>query len=458
MNNAVASSIDGSPINPVVTALTDGGYFGAWTLPDFPPGASQGVGGRIINADGSSRTNETVLNFTTANDQFDPNVAQLSGGNVVLTFTDSSSGTNHVRARLFNSSGTALGADFLADGGSTDSRESDVAALGTGFAVSYTRDFGGGDNDIRFSIFDSAGTNINGSFFTVDSDSSLNTSFSSVARLTGGNLVVAFEQSPAAGGNFSVWSRLFDNTGTAVGPKVLIDNAGSTNRDIQVAALQDGGYAVAYTDNGWGISGTEITAKIFNADGSLRSGFLLANTTTSGNQDKPTITTLSNGYFLVGWEDEPLGFLQYQAFDPSGNRIGNEFSALSSVVDPEIVGLAKGHIANVWESTVTEPGGGGTSIRSAIYELDRTTVVDGANNTLVGDELRDFFTSNGGDDVLVYKPGGNADIFTDFVAGALTPDRIDLTAFPALHTLSDILALATQSAPIPCSISAAATP
>ena len=83
----------------------------------------------------------------------------------------------------------------------------------------------------------------------------------------------------------------------------LIDNAGSINQDIQVAALQDGGFVVAYIDNGWAEEGdgTEITAQIYNADGTLRHDFMLVNEDLAGNQVHPTVSVLSNGYFVVGW-------------------------------------------------------------------------------------------------------------------------------------------------------------
>jgi hypothetical protein len=74
---------------------------------------------------------------------------------------------------------------------------------------------------------------------------------------------------------------------------------------------------VAYTDNGWG-SGTDITAQVFNADGSARSNPLLVNSTTNlgvvtGNQDLPSLTVMPNGYFAVSWTDESTGKQYVQA-------------------------------------------------------------------------------------------------------------------------------------------------
>src|SRR5438270_630056 len=97
------------------------------------------------------------------------------------------------------------GPDFLADGTSANSRESDVATLTNGnWVVSYTRDFGGGDNDIRFDIFNPAGTEITAGFQNVNSSAALNTGHSSVAALAGGGFVDAWEQWPTGGGATAV--------------------------------------------------------------------------------------------------------------------------------------------------------------------------------------------------------------------------------------------------------------
>ena len=75
-----------------------------------------------------------------------------------------------------------------------------------------------------------------------------------------------------------VYFRRFRSDGIALdADRVLIDSAGAINEDIHVVALADGGFAVAYTDNGWGIDGTEITFRIFNADGTTRTDYIRAN-------------------------------------------------------------------------------------------------------------------------------------------------------------------------------------
>jgi hypothetical protein len=410
LNNAITV---GDQSQPAVAGLLDGGYLAVWT----DPGTSN-VEGRVVNANGSPRTSEFQVNSTTTGSQFDPSVAEFTNGNTIVTFTDTSSGTSVIRARLFDASGTPLGPDFLI---STDigrpTAESAVTALPDGgFAVSETVLGTGGNNDVALVVWNKGDT-----FSYVDLDATLNTSHSSIASLTpgGAGFVVAWEQSPVAGGPLSTWLQRYSAGGAALGGHIEIDGDGSINSDVQIVGIADGGFVVAYTDNGWAIDGTEITVEIFNADGTVRAPdifghhYILANTSTAGNQDKPTLTALSNGFFVVGWTDEPSGELRYKFFDPAGS----EFAANSAVIEGEIAALTGGLVANVRSSSLSD--GSGNSIRSGVYELSRTVTGDGTSETFIGDSLRDILNGAGGDDFLSGNEGN------DFLNGGPNNDTLD---------------------------------
>jgi glucose/arabinose dehydrogenase len=66
------------------------------------------------------------------------------------------------------------------------------------------------------------------------------------------------------------------------------------------------------------------------------------------------------------------------------------------------------------------------------------------NDLLDGGAGKDVMTGGPGDDRFVFSPGYGADLLTDFVAGARTDDRIDLTAFGNLK-LSYVLGQTTQA-------------
>src|SRR5262249_53118567 len=67
------------------------------------------------------------------------------------------------------------------------------------------------------------------------------------------------------------------------------------------------------------------------------------------------------------------------------------------------------------------------------------------NDVLDGGAGNDTLIGGAGDDRFVYAPGGGADVVTDFIAGAASGDRIDLSAVPGIYVLSNALARAAQS-------------
>jgi hypothetical protein len=196
--------------------------------------------------------------------------------------------------------------DFAIAGQAFDDSQPDVAPLaGSGFVTTWTRDFGAGDHDIVAQVCNQDGS-LRTSFVAVN-DAPDNASHASVAGLNNGNFVVAWHEQPAAGGDSAVYFRLFDHNGVALDGTdqsgVLIDSFGSINRNIDVAALHDGGFVVAYEDSGWTANGTAITVRIFNADGTARSDFLRVNAYVNPTEQAPKPAVLSNGDFVVGLMD-----------------------------------------------------------------------------------------------------------------------------------------------------------
>lgn len=399
MNNV---STAGNQSLPAIAANATGTrYFGAW---DFP-GATLSVEGRVINADGSAVGDEFIVNTTTVNNQTDASIAGLANGGYVVTFTDTSADPGgDIRFRLFDALGTPLGPDVAAVAAVNDDTRSDVVALaGGGFVVAWERDFGA-DSDIRAQIFSAAGTTV-GTIVAIENSGTIDAAAPSITGLTSGGFVAAWEQRPTGGGDDSVMFRRYDAAGTALGSAVTVSSLGAINRDAQVLGLADGGFVVAFTDNGWGISGTEISARIYNADGSARTALFRVNTTTTGDQDKPSLTLMSNGFFVVAWNEG--GVLRQQAYDPTGAAIGSDYFVADSIIEVEIAALTGGLVANVRSSTLTDAGGD-NSIRSSITELTRTTTGDATNEVLAGDSIRDVIIGAGGADFIAGGGGGDS--------------------------------------------------
>ena len=302
LNNVITA---GQQSGPAVASNAAGTrYLGTWTS---NPGQLE-VMGRFVNRDGTPVADETSVSPFVPQHQLDGRVAGLTGGGFIATYTDENGGLGgNIRARLFNADGSPADILDIATTSSVEGRPDVTGLADGGFAVSWTQSTAG-DHGTVMSVY-----NANGSLRhapdAVNNNPASNTDYSSIAGLAGGGFVVVWEEWTGVGGDTEVRYRRFDANGLPLdgtdSAGVLIDTIGSVNRDIQVAGLPDGGFAVAYVDNGWG-NGTDITARVFNADGTARGGPIYANSAgnggiANGDQVHPTLTVLPNGNFIVGW-------------------------------------------------------------------------------------------------------------------------------------------------------------
>jgi Ca2+-binding RTX toxin-like protein len=429
-NKVVNTTTAGAQNNPSLAGLADGRFIATWT----DPANSGDVRGRILNSDSTPGTaTDFLAHPASANSQVDASVAARPAlGAAVVAYVDTTLDPNgDVRWEIITPAGVAIANGPVA----VDARQEiapDVASLvDGGFVVSWVRSVAGSDDSrIVRKVFNADGsvrstpTDADGE--RVVSATSVHTENTSVAGLAGGEFVVVYEQRPIGGGDKEVYFHRYDAAGAELDDNpVLIDTTGSVNEDIQIIGLQDGGFVVAYTDNEFG-TGTDIHARIYDANGSERIDLGRINNFTANAQDKPTLALLSNGYFVVGWQNQ--GLLKVQAFDPDGNEIGLENDQGGMLGEAEIAGLADGRLVNVRTSSASDifPGSS-ISIRASASDLVRTTFGDATNETLVGDGLIDVISGGGGRDNM--SGGGANDTLNggtgrDTVSGGVGSDSI----------------------------------
>ncbi|MBR1121077.1 VCBS repeat-containing protein [Bradyrhizobium lablabi] len=445
-NNVITS---GAQNSVAVAGIGNGGWAAAWN-DGIAPGD---VRARTFDTATVPHASEFPLNTTTANAQIDPAGARLNDGSAVFVFTDKSvDSTGDIRARLISANGAPAGTDFaIVSGSTTADRSPDVAALTDGnYVVVWTRVFSGGDNDIRAQIMNGSGAV--GSPIAVQTASHLSTDFASVAGLAGGGFVIVWQEGPLASGNQQVRFQRYSASGTAVDVNsVLIDSAGTTLTDIQVIGLKDGGFAVAYTNNGWAAGGadTDVTLKIYNSDGSPRAGPIKVNQLyTAGDQNNPTLTQLDNGFIVVGWSNASDGWMK--VYDWSGVAVtSGETRFDGSAIEPELIALNSGVFVSAWSSSAAD-GGGDSSIHYGVLELVRDQLGDSANNTIYGDSLHDVMNGAGGDDFLVGGGGndrmtGGTGIDTVLFGGTASDYHITYDATLKQFTITDRLGAASSA-------------
>ena len=268
---------------------------------------------------------EFLVNTTTLSTQRTPSVAGLSDGGFVAVWEDGSrtgEDTSRdgfrggaVRGQTYNADGTSRGDEFLVNTTTEDrQRIPSVTELSDGGFVVVWEDQSQTGKDtfseaIRAQAYNADGT-MRGDEFLVNTITESRQDAPSVAGLSDGGFVAVWNDDSRAGGftGFgAIRGQAFNSDGTARGFEFLVNTTteGTVNYP-SVADLSDGGFVVTWEDfskTGADTSGGAVRGQAYNADGTMRGEEFLVNTTTVDDQRDPSVAGLSNGGFVVTWMD-----------------------------------------------------------------------------------------------------------------------------------------------------------
>lgn len=388
---------------PEVIALANGGFAVAG---DHATGGAH-IDGDIFNSSGNRAgdwNNGDDINGSNAS------LAQLKNGNIVQFSED---GAGHLFFEIRNTSGGSVKA-------STEVFNStyapDVTATANGFWTASEVHILNSNNDIYIDRWNNAGA-YQGNI--VVDNSNADDGGTSIAALTGGNVAVAWTRF-LGNGDSEIHYAVYNSSGGVVRASSTLDNIGGVNRNVSMTALANGGFAVAYEDDGFGYGSVDITVGIYNASGVLQ---IEANITDPGGVDDnsddahPYITQLANGLLVVAYSDNLLSDTDTNVvlLDSNLDILAEHFiSTLGANRDaelPAVAGFGNGQIAVLEDS-------GGTNAGEAL-QVARNSNGDSGNNVITGDFLVDSMNGAGGADTL-NGAGGN-----DTLRGSLGADKLN---------------------------------
>jgi len=251
--------------HPYIAGLPDGGFAVSWQgnsewVPDqvtsFGIGAwTNNVQAQIYNADATPRGVRISLNQEAMFDQIDPELAQLSDGNLVAVWTGAG---RDVFAGLYSGDGTPITSDFRVN--------------------SFTED---------------------------------DQQYPSIAPLVDGGFVVVWESENQDNGDqplytWGVFGQRFAEDGTPIGEEFLVNTTIEGNQDDpEVTATPDGGFVVAWSENQPGTSGDEVMVQRYDADGVPLGGEVaiedFPDSITQAAQYRPAVDALENGDVALAW-------------------------------------------------------------------------------------------------------------------------------------------------------------
>ena len=208
---------------------------------------------------------ETVVNSPTTGNHQTPSVAVDASGNSLVVWSGQYSGQHWlIYGQRFNSSGAAIGAEFVISQTTTqDDKQPQVAMNANGaFIVTWSRNVNGGDVLAReYTAQGVPQTNE----FTVNSTlpGSQGDPVAGIDR--SGNFVIAWDgQAPAD--NQGIYQQTYQSGGIASGSNVLVNTTTTGSQTLPALAMNDAGqYVVAWIDGSQ--QGGQIEAQRFASSG-----------------------------------------------------------------------------------------------------------------------------------------------------------------------------------------------
>lgn len=307
-----------------------------------------------------------------------PTITSLANGRFVVTWQDGSrtlgdvSGTS-IKAQIFTATGAKVGAEFLVNTQTANDQQNPtiIGLANGGFVVTWSDDSGTlGDStgaSIKAQMFGADGTAI-GSELLVNTQTLGGQLNPTIGSLANNGFVIAWEDSgdmQGGAGVTSIKAQMFDASGSKQGGEFVVNAiAASSQKDPAIASLSNGGFVISWNDEADG----SIKAQLFDANGARRGVELSVTEGPRAGSYAPSITELSNGNFVVTWYDNGTSLgdnsgvsINAQLFDASGSKIGSAFLVNTKTEGdqayPAIADLGNGGFVISWQDRAAIPLG-----------------------------------------------------------------------------------------------------
>ena len=312
---------------------------------------------------------EFRVNSYTNSYQDTSNVAMDDVGNFIVTWTsDGQDGSGYgVYAQRYDASGAAIGAEFRVNTTTTNwQMESAVAMASGSFLISWSSaEQDGGGFGIYARLYNAGGEPV-GAEFRVNTTTSGNQRYSSVAMDSSGNFVVSWTSTGQDGGGDGVYARLYNLAGTPLGSEFRVNTLTTGDQRYSTVAMDsDGDFVVTWKSDLQDGDGYGIYAQRYNASGTAQGGEFQVNTFTAGNQIDPTVAIDHNGNFVISWtswfQDSSENGIYARRYNSAGIAQGSEFKVNSQTLSNQEYSAAAmdddGDFVITWLSRGQDPGG-----------------------------------------------------------------------------------------------------
>jgi len=204
--------------------------------------------------------------------------------------------------------------------------------------------------------------------FRVNSTTVNNQDDSAVTVLPDGSFVVTWVSEDQDGSSNGIYAQRYDAGGQVVGVEFRVNTTTANDqRQCTMTTLTNGGFVVTWASLGQDGSGYGIYAQRYNASGQALGPEFRVNTTTANDQREPAVTALADGGFAVTWsstlQDGDGEGVYAQRYNASGQALGPEFRVNTTTAnwqfDSKVAPLAGGGFVVTWTSWDQDGSGSG---------------------------------------------------------------------------------------------------
>jgi hypothetical protein len=316
----VGSSTKYDRCDSAVAMDNAGNYVVTWSS-NGEDGCGWGVYAERFNSCGVAQGGQFRVNTTTAGDQKDARIGMDSQGNFVVAWTGNGSSGWGVYAQRFNAQGQRLGGEFEVNTSTTGDKEyASVAMNGAGnFVVTWSSHGQDGSGwGVYAQRYNCQGV-AQGCEFRVNTTTAGDQMYSSAAMDAQGDFVITWSSNGQDGSGWGVYAQRYSPLGCAVGCEFQVNTTTAGDQMYSSVAMDaSGNFTITWSSNsydghGWGVYGQQYTTL------GCAYGSQFQVSANAGNEQYASIAMNGLGQAVIGWTasgstSNPAGV--YAAFMP----------------------------------------------------------------------------------------------------------------------------------------------
>ena len=334
---------------------------------------SNSVQARFFDSAGLAVGDQFQVNTYTTQGQTKPRVASWADGRFVVIWREYSAGAT---GRLFDSAGQAV-SEFDVFPGQGLYSGGDVAVTDERMLVVWSMAVDGSSFGIGGSLFDSAGAAIGSDFFVNSYTTNLQADPRVAATSDGGFVVVWGSRFAGPGSDdYGIVMRRLDSAGTPLASDMQVNSLTSDRQTKPALAVgPDGGFVVSWNSYLFGADDDALVARRFDSTGAALGDDFQVEQSLDGYQRLGSLASTPDGGFVAtsyGYFDDITGSnVGASRFDANGVRAEDDFivnsqqSGLKS--QPTSASNTRGDLFMSWTSTQSTGDDADRSIQGRLF-------------------------------------------------------------------------------------------